>query len=121
GFRQYIHRRDPFRRVEVSLGLSVLPDERLAALVGRALDADLTVQFGLEQQEVLEPSMVLGDRSGEVKEIEVPSGRYVAIGNPRVEGFRLDADNQPLLWMTRRGEKAFSIDRLDRSHPIMRR
>ena len=95
GFRQYVHRRDRERQVE--LGFELDPG-MLSGRVGELLrSADhLLVEVGI------------GDQGGR--------------GAVRVElqRFAVEVDGAPLLSMSARGSGVLRLDRLDHSHPVFR-
>ena len=109
GFRQYVHRRERERQVE--LGFELDPKQltgRVAELLRPARDiaVELAVGVGVarEQQDFF------GDQ---VREIVLDDGC-------RVERFAVEVDGSPLLSMSARAGGFLRLDRLEHGHPIFR-
>ena len=93
GLRQYVHRRERHRQVELSFELD--PGRlsgRVAELLRSARDAVMEIGFGGANAE----------------------------GHVRVERFALEVDSAPLLTMSVRSGGLLRLDRLDHSHPVFR-
>ena len=109
GFRQYVHRRDRDRQVELVFELD--PDRlsgRMTEVLrsARRLAVELAVGGGFAN----ESQMLSGDTA---REPDRESGI-------RLERFSVQADESSLLSMSARGDGLFRLDRLDHGHPIFR-
>lgn len=93
GFRQYVHRRDPERRVEWTVDLKV---SELSGRLAELLSSVQTIR--------LQCLVGVGASTG------------VAL-----QASTIFADGSPLLSMSARGGGLLRIDRLDQSHPTFRR
>lgn len=109
GFRQYVHRRQRDRRVELAFeldpgGLS----GRVADLLrsARAVNVEISIGSGFTGNQ----QTLFGDLAREVDRD----------GAVRVERFALDVDGVPLLSMSVRSGGQLRLDRLDHSHPVFR-
>ena len=109
GFRQYVHRRDRKRPVE--LGFEVDPrllSGRVAELLRmtREIVVELTIGEGItsDQQSLFGDPIREFDRESEI----------------RVERFALKADGKPLLSMSVRTGGLLRLDQFDHSHPVFR-
>lgn len=92
GFRQYVHRRDSSKRVELSIRLETAGFQgRLAELLAPAGSILLQVVYGASE-------------SGEVL----------------VQACAVIADGVPILSMSARGQGRLRIDRLDQGHAVFR-
>ena len=109
GFRQYVHRRDRDRQVELVFELD--PDRHS----GRMTEA-------LRSARRVAVELAVG--GGFASERPVPSGDAAREpdreGGVRLERFSVQADGFPLLSMSVRGDGLFRLDRLDHGHPIFR-
>ena len=109
GFRQYVHRRDQDRQVELVFELD--PDRHS----GRMTEA-------LRSARRVAVELAVG--GGFASERPVPSGDAAREpdreGGVRLERFSVQADGFPLLSMSVRGDGLFRLDRLDHGHPIFR-
>lgn len=109
GFRQYVHRRDPGRQVE--LGFELDP-KRLTRRFGESLRTvrririDLGIGKGFESAQ----QTLFGDK---VRAFEPE-------GVTRVERFALDVDGTLLLSMSARPDGRLAMDRLEHGHAVVR-
>ena len=110
GFRQFVHRRESERQVE--MGFKLDPKRisgRVAGLLRGAREAVVDVAIGLGFTS--DRLNLFGDRTRELDRD----------GDVRLERFELSIDGAPLLSMsTRPGGQLLRLDRLDRSHPVFR-
>ena len=109
GFRQYVHRRERDRQVELVFELD---SDRLSGRMTEVLRSARRV------------AVELAVGGGFANERPAPSGD-AARGSDREDGVRLErfsvkADGSPLLSMSVRGDGLFRLDRLDHGHPIFR-
>ena len=110
GFRQYVHRRDDRRQVE--LGFTLDPTRlsgRAAQLLNGAQEAqiDITIGVGVTSNQL----DLFGNRARELD----------GDGGARLERFELSVDGAPLLSMSARAAgRLLRLDRLDRSQPLFR-
>jgi hypothetical protein len=109
GFRQYVHRRERNRQVE--LALEIDPGQlsgRVAQLLrsAQSVVAELAIGagFGSEQR------TLFGDRTREIDRE----------GGVRVERFGIEVDGAPLLVMSARPGGILRLDRLEHQHPVFR-
>jgi len=109
GFRQYVHRRERERQVE--LGFELDPKQltgRVAELLRPARDIAVELAIGVgvarEQQDPF---------SEQVREIALDDGC-------RVERFAVEVDRAPLLSMSARAGGFLRLDRLEHGHPVFR-
>ena len=107
GFRQYVHRRERGRQVE--LGLEFDPRHltgRVAELLSasRKIEVELAIGEGITSDQ----QTLFGDRA-RVLERE---------GGARLERFALEVDGALLLSMSVRAGGLLRLDRLDHSHPV---
>lgn len=109
GFRQYVHRRDSDRQVE--LGFELDP-KRLAGRFGEFLRAvrEISVELAIGEGYASEQRTLFGDRARALE----PGG--VA----RVERFALDVDGTLLLSMSARRDGRLGMDRLEHGHAVIR-
>ena len=109
GFRQYVHRRDRDRQVELVFELD--PD-RLSGRMTEVLRSARRV------------AVELAVGGGSANESPMPSGDTAREpnreGGVRLERFSVQADESSLLSMSARGDGLFRLDRLDHGHPIFR-
>lgn len=109
GFRQYVHRRERERQVE--LGFELDPG-RLSGRVAeflrpaRAVLVELAIGAGFASEQ----RTLCGDTAREVDRA----------GGVRLERFALLVDGAPLLSMTARHGGLLRLDRLDHHHPVFR-
>ena len=111
GFRQYVHRRERGRQVELAFELD--PGQlsgRVAELLRSAqgIVVELAIGEGITSDQL--SLFLFGDR---VRELGRESG-------VRVERFGLEVDGAPLLSMSARAGGLLRLDRLDHSHPVFR-
>ena len=109
GFRQYVHRRQRDRRVELAFELE--PGRlsgRVAELLrpARTVNVEISVGSGFTGSQ----RTLFGDFARELDRE----------GAVRVERFGLDVDGTPLLAMSARPGGQLRLDRLDHSHPVFR-
>jgi len=100
GFRQYIHRRDPSRRMEWSVELDTASfGGRLAELLApvKTVAINLAVGISLDDQ-----------------------GRPLPGANPQVDSYEVMGDGKSLLRMSRRRDSSLQLDRIDHEHPVFR-
>ena len=109
GFRQYVHRRERARQVE--LGFELDPKQltgRVAELLRSAEDIAVELAIGVgitsEQQDLF---------GGQVRDI-------VMEDSCRVERFAVKVDGAPLLSMSARAGGILRLDRLEHEHPVFR-
>ena len=107
GFRQYVHRRERGRQVELAFELD--PGRltgRLSELLGsaRKIEVELAIGEGITSDQ----QTLFGDRTRE----------FDQEGNVRLERFALEVDNVPLLSMSARRDGLLRLDRLDHSHRV---
>ena len=109
GFRQYVHRRDPGRQVELGFELD---SKRLAGRFGEFLRAvrEIGVELAIGEGYASEQRTLFGDRARALE----PGG--VA----RVERFALDVDGTLLLSMSARRDGRLGMDRLEHGHAVIR-
>ena len=109
GFRQYVHRHDQDRQVEL---LFELDPGRLSGRMAEILHSARKV------------AVELAIGSGSASEPPKPSGEVVRQpareGKVRLERFSVQVDGYPLLSMSVRRDGLFRLDRLDHGHPIFR-
>jgi hypothetical protein len=109
GFRQYVHRRERSRQVE--LGFELDPG-RLSGRVAeflrpaRAVLVELAIGAGFASEQ----RTLFGDIARELDRA----------GGVRLERFALVVDGAPLLSMTARPNGLLRLDRLDHHHPVFR-
>jgi len=109
GFRQYVHRHERERRVELVLELDPTRLEgRVAQLLRPARQLALEVSIGAGFTS--EQADLFGGASREVD-------RALAV---RAEAFALRADGDVLLAMSARREGLLRLDRLEHEHPVLR-
>ena len=100
GFRQYVHRRDPGRRMEWTMELdSTAFKGRLAELFApvRRIAVSLSIGISLDDH-----------------------GRPVVGAVPAVDSYEVSADGRSLLRMSKRGDSKLQLDRLDHEHAVFR-
>lgn len=109
GFRQYVHRHERDRRVELVLELD---PGRLEGRVGQLLRAagQLSVEIAIGAGFTSEQADLFGGGSREVD-------RGLAV---RAEAFTLRADGDVLLTMSARRDGLLRLDRLEHEHPVLR-
>jgi len=109
GFRQYVHRRERERSVE--LAFEVDPG-RLSGRTANLLRAarDVTVELAIGAGITSEQQTLFGDRD---RVLSPEAGA-------RVERFEILADGAPLLSMSARAGGLLRLDRLDHGHPVFR-
>lgn len=109
GFRQYVHRRERWRQVE--LGFELDPG-RLSGRVAeslrsaRAVAAELAIGEGITTNQ----RTLFGDWTR----------KFDGAGGVHVERFALAIDGAPLLFLSARAGGLLRLDRLDHSHPVFR-
>ena len=109
GFRQYVHRRERERQVE--LAFEVDPGElsgRVAELLRTA--RKVVVEVGIGAGYTSDQLTLFGGRARELD----PQG------GARVERFSLEVDGTPLLVMSARSGGLLRLDRMDHAHPVFR-
>ena len=109
GFRQYVHRRERERQVELSFELDPgLLSGRVAELLRSAheISVELAIGEGIrsDQQDLFGASTRLLDRDS----------------GARLERFVLEVDGSTLLQMSARAGGLLRLDRLDHGHPVFR-
>ena len=117
GFRQYVHRHQTDRTVRwgVTLDSSQLPKRSAEFLIGTER-ISVTVELGMEQEEVQEPVEIPGtDR------IVLETIGYRAVGTPHVLVYEIAADGETLLRMSRRPEGYLQVDSLNTQHAVIDR
>ena len=109
GFRQYVHRHERDRPVELVLELDPARlDGRVSQLLGRA--QTLSIEISIGGGFTSEQTTLFGSPHREVdRELSV-----------RVEIFSIRANNEVLLSMSARRDGLLRLDRLDHEHPIFR-
>lgn len=109
GFRQYVHRHERDRRVELVLELDPARLEgRVAQLLrpARQLSLEVSIGAGFTSEQLT----LFGDATREVdRELSV-----------RAEAFTLRADGGVLLAMSARRDGLLRLDRLEHEHPVLR-
>jgi len=109
GFRQYVHRRERERQVELTFELD---PGRLSGRVAeflrsaRAVAVDLAIGAGFTSEQ----RTLFGD----LDRVLDPEG------GARVERFAIEVDEAPLLSMSARAGGLLRLDRLDHAHPVFR-
>ena len=109
GFRQYVHRRD--RRKQVELRFELDPKQlsgRVAELLRSA--EDIVVELVIGEGVTSEQQDLFGDQ---VREI-------VSEDSCRVERFAVEVDGGSLLSMSARAGGLLRLDRLEHGHPVFR-
>ena len=109
GFRQYVHRHNRKRPVELGFELDPrLLSGRVAELLRltRKIEVELVIGEGVtsDQQTLFGTQVREFDREGGI----------------RVERFEMKVDGEPLLSMSARAGGLLRLDRLDHSHPVFR-
>ncbi|GIW56559.1 MAG: hypothetical protein KatS3mg082_2963 [Nitrospiraceae bacterium] len=109
GFRQYVHRRERERQVE--LAFEVDPG-RLSGRVAELLRAarDVVVEVAVGSGFTSDQMTLFGDRD----RVLDPQG------GARVERFSVEVDGEPLLVMSARAGGVLRLDRLEHGHPVLR-
>lgn len=109
GFRQYVHRRDRGRQVELCFELD---PGRLTGRVADLLRAarETTVELAIGEGITNDHEAQFGDRA---PELDLESG-------VRLDRFSLNVDGIHLLSMSARSGGLLRLDRLDHSHPVFR-
>ena len=108
GFRQYVHRRDRERQVELAFELDTgRLSGRVAELLGSA--RDVVVELAIGERQTSEQSL-----SSNVRRV---SGQEDGV---RLERFVIQVDGRLLLSMSARHDGQLRLDRLDRDHPGFR-
>jgi hypothetical protein len=100
GFRQYIHRRDPSRRMEWSAELDAAAFKgRLAELLApvKRITVDLTIGIALDNE-----------------------GRPIPDARPHVYSYEVLGDGSSLFRMSKRTDGRLQLDRLDHDHRVFR-
>lgn len=109
GFRQYVHRRESGRQVELAFELNTEQlSGRVAELLRTAREA--VVELGVGSGFASEQQTLFGDLAR-----ELDSG-----GGVRVERFAVEVDGLPILSMSARRGGLLRLDRLDHEHPVFR-
>ena len=109
GFRQYVHRRESGRQVELAFELNTEQlSGRVAELLRTAREA--VVELGVGSGFASEQLTLFGDLAR-----ELDSG-----GGVRVERFAVEVDGLPILSMSARRGGLLRLDRLDHEHPVFR-
>ncbi len=109
GFRQYVHRRERERQVELAFELD---PGRLSGRVAELLRAarQVVVELAIGGGFTSEQRTLFGDRA---REFNPQAGA-------RLERFAIEADGAPLLAMSARAGGLLRLDRLDHGHPVFR-
>src|SRR5271165_5990160 len=120
GFRQYVHRREAARRVELAATLQAEDlSSEIKNRLGGIVSLTVSVQIGLSQEEGFSLQRGL-DREGKKILVKVPSGELVPTGLPFVQSFELLADGRSLFRMSRRSDGLLRMDRLESELPAFR-
>lgn len=109
GFRQYVHRHERERRVELVLELDPARlEDRAAQLLrsARTLSLEISIGGGFTSEQ----SDLFGDATREVD-------RKLTV---RVEAYTLRADGGVLVAMSARRDGLLRLDRLEHGHPVLR-
>jgi hypothetical protein len=109
GFRQYVHRHERDRRVDLVLELDPARLEGRAAQLlrsARTLSIEISIGAGFTSEQ----ADLFGDAAREVD-------RELAV---RVEAFTLRADGEVLVAMSARRDGLLRLDRLEHGHPVLR-
>ncbi len=109
GFRQYVHRRDRERQVELVFELN---PRRLSGRVAELLRS--------AREAVVELAIGSGVTSNQLTLSGDPSRELDRKGGVKVERFALEVDGAPLLSMSARAGGLLRLDRLDHGHPVFR-
>ena len=109
GFRQYVHRRERDRQVE--LGFELDP---------RWLSGRVAELLQLARKIVVELAIGEGITSDQQTLFGYPLREFDREGGIRVERFALEVDSKPLLSMSVRAGGLLRLDRLDQDHPVFR-
>jgi hypothetical protein len=109
GFRQYVHRRERERQVELAFEvdpgrLSGRVAELLRSARGVVVELAVGAGFTSEQRTLF----------GDLDRVLDPEG------GARVERFAIEVDEAPLLSMSARAGGLLRLDRLDHAHPVFR-
>jgi len=121
GFRQYVHRHDPARRLEWSAEIDTAPfQSRIAEFLAPANAAIVSIEIGLEQVETGISREVVDPRTGKVTVAEFPTGELVPAGPPHVQHYEIIIDGRSILRMSRRPDGNLQMNRLDHQHPVFR-
>ena len=109
GFRQYVHRRERGRRVE--LGFELDPG-RLSGRVAEFLRSarEIVVELAIGRGVTSDQQTLFGH----------PVREFNRDGVIRVEHFAVEVDGKPLLSMSARTDGILRLDQLDHSHPVFR-
>lgn len=109
GFRQYVHRRESGRQVELAFELNTEQlSGRVAELLRTAREA--VVELGVRSGFASEQPTLFSDLGR-----ELDRG-----GGVRVERFAVEVDGLPILSMSARRGGLLRLDRLDHEHPVFR-
>ncbi len=109
GFRQYVHRRERDRQVELSFELD---PSRLSGHLAEFLRSAREVAVGLAIGE--------GITSDQQPPFGDPAREFNRESEIRVERFTVEVDGELLLFMSARAGGLMSIDWLDHNHPVFR-
>ncbi|MEW6073587.1 MAG: AAA family ATPase [Planctomycetota bacterium] len=109
GFRQYVHRRERERQMELTFEIdpgciSGRVAELLRSARGVAVELAIGAGFASEQRTLF----------GGLDRVLDP------VGGARVERFAIEVDGAPLLSMSARAGGLLRLDRLDHGHPVFR-
>lgn len=109
GFRQYVHRGERERQVEIAFELYP------SSLLGRAAELlrtarHVVVELGIGTGITAEQQTLFGDRD---RVFEPGAGAHV-------ERYSVTVDQRPLLTMSARRDGLLRLDRLDHAHPVFR-
>ena len=109
GFRQYVHRRDREKQVELRFELD---PKQLSGRVAELLRSaeDIVVELVIGEGITSEQQDLFGD---EIREI-------VSEDSCRVERFAVEVDGESLLSMSARAGGLLRLDRLEHGHPVFR-
>jgi len=100
GFRQYVHRREPTRRVEWAIDLDAKDfTGRVAELFAPVRKVTMMIYLGIALDDMDRP---------------LPEAM------PEIHSYELHADGKSLLRMSRRRDGKLQLDRLDHEHPVFR-
>jgi hypothetical protein len=108
-FRQYVHRREAERQVEIAFEID---PQRLSGQVAALLHSarGVVVEAAIGAGFTSEQRTLFGALAREIK----PQG------GARVERFAIEVDGAPLLSISARAGGRLRLDRLDHSHPVFR-
>jgi hypothetical protein len=100
GIRQYVHRRDLSKRIELTMNMDA------KSFQGRV--AEILAPVG-----AISISLTLGVRLDNL-------GEPISAAGPVIDSYSLEGDGHLLLRASRRADGNFRIDRVEREHPVLR-